>query len=239
MNKPANLRDYVPLFIDALNSIHPSWRPCFQQKEVASALRQCHELYKHAVENQQIIYPPAPQIFAALKQPVDSIKCVILGQDPYHGPDQANGLAFSVGQGVAIPPSLRNIYLEIEQDLGIKPPSHGDLTAWVQQGVLLLNTGFSVAQAQAGSHQTWPWFVVSDALIQFVSQASPACVFLLWGRHAQNKQPLVDTSKHLVLTAPHPSPLSAHRGFLGCKHFSQTNQFLTQKGLAEINWQIS
>ncbi len=239
MTAPTTLRDYVPLFVPSLNAMHDSWRPCFQQKDVATALRQCHEFYQAEITKQKTIYPPVNSIFAALTMPVENVRCVILGQDPYHGPNQANGLAFSVARQVDIPPSLRNMYKEIESDIGCSVPSHGDLSAWTEQGVLLLNTGLTVEAAMAASHQNWPWPIVTDALIRFVNEHTPACAFLLWGRHAQNKQNLIDRKKHLVLTAPHPSPLSAHRGFLGCKHFSQTNQFLNEKGIGAINWCIS
>lgn len=231
-----SLREYTPLFALSLNQIHPSWQSCFSQKEVASALVQCHAYYQEQIEQEKIIFPPVERIFSALMMPVEKVCCVILGQDPYHGDNQANGLAFSVYKDVVIPPSLRNMYKEIESDFGCSMPKHGDLSAWVEQGVLLLNTGLTVEKAQAASHQHWPWAIVTDALIRYVSEQTSACAFLLWGRHAQNKQNLIDRNKHLVLTAPHPSPLSAHRGFLGCKHFSQANNFLSTKGIKPVNW---
>lgn len=233
-----SLREYTPLFTPSLNHIHPSWQNCFSQKEVADALIRCHTFYQEQLSQNKIIFPPAERIFSALAMPVENVRCVILGQDPYHGVNQANGLAFSVYKDVDIPPSLRNIYKEIENDLGFIPPKHGDLNMWVGQGVLLLNTGLTVEKAQAASHQHWPWAIITDALIQYVNEYTPTCAFLLWGKHAQNKKNLIDQQKHLVLTAPHPSPLSAHRGFLGCKHFSQTNAFLIKKGIAPIEWSI-
>ncbi len=235
---PQSLREYVPLFAPSLNALHPSWQNCFSQKEVASALVKCHALYQEQIAQDKTIFPPAERIFSALMMPVQNVCCVILGQDPYHGVNQANGLAFSVYKNVDIPPSLRNMYKEIESDLGCPAPNHGDLSSWVEQGILLLNTGLTVEKAQAASHQHWPWTVVTDALIRYVNEHATACAFLLWGRHAQNKQSLIDNKKHLVLIAPHPSPLSAHRGFLGCKHFSQVNAFLTQKDIKPIHWCI-
>ena len=238
-SEQTTLRDRVPLFVSSLNAIHPSWQPCFSQKEVAKALIQCHAYYQEEIKEHKTVYPPAHCIFAALTMPVESVRCVILGQDPYHGVNQANGLAFSVHQDVDIPPSLRNIYKEIQEDIGCPVPAHGDLSTWVAQGVLLLNTGLTVAQAQAASHQHWPWPEVTDAIIRYVNENASVCTFLLWGRHAQNKQNLIDAGKHRLLIAPHPSPLSAHRGFLGCRHFSQVNQFLAEKGVEQIDWCLS
>ena len=186
------------------------------------------------------IYPPASEVFNALTlTPLDNVKVVILGQDPYHGPGQAHGLCFSVQSGVKTPPSLVNIYKELAQDIeGFQIPEHGNLTAWAEQGVLLLNTVLTVEQGKAHSHAKWGWETFTDAVIKSVNDTQHGVVFLLWGSHAQKKGQNIDTQKHYVLNAPHPSPLSAHRGFLGCRHFSQTNTLLSQQGKTPVNWQV-
>ena len=186
------------------------------------------------------IYPPQQDVLNALKfTPLESVKVVILGQDPYHGPDQAHGLCFSVLPGVKTPPSLVNIYKELATDIdGFVIPKHGTLTRWAEQGVLLLNTVLTVEQGKAHSHAKWGWETFTDAVIDAVNRHQQGVVFLLWGSHAQKKGMHIDTSKHHVLSAPHPSPLSAHRGFLGCKHFSQTNQLLSSQNKSPINWQL-
>ena len=188
----------------------------------------------------KVIYPPQQDVFNALKfTPLESVKVVILGQDPYHGPDQAHGLCFSVLPGVKTPPSLVNIYKELATDIdGFVIPEHGTLTSWAEQGVLLLNTVLTVEQGKAHSHAKWGWETFTDAVIDAVNRHQQGVVFLLWGSHAQKKGKHIDTSKHHVLSAPHPSPLSAHRGFLGCKHFSQTNQLLSSQNKSPINWQL-
>ena len=188
----------------------------------------------------KVIYPPQQDVFNALKYtPLESVKVVILGQDPYHGPDQAHGLCFSVLSGVKTPPSLVNIYKELAADIdGFVIPKQGTLTSWAEQGVLLLNTVLTVEQGKAHSHAKWGWETFTDAVIDAVNRHQQGVVFLLWGSHAQKKGMHIDTSKHHVLSAPHPSPLSAHRGFLGCKHFSQTNQLLSSQNKSPINWQL-
>lgn len=188
----------------------------------------------------KVIYPPGARIFAALDStPFDRVKVVILGQDPYHGPGQAHGLCFSVPHGIPVPPSLANIYREIERDLGIAPPRHGCLDAWAGQGVLLLNAVLTVERGQAGSHQNKGWEYFTDACIEALGREREHLVFLLWGSYAQAKGRLIDGKRHRILKAPHPSPLSAHRGFLGCGHFSSTNQYLEETGQAPINWQLA
>ncbi|TBU76927.1 uracil-DNA glycosylase [Phytopseudomonas daroniae] len=185
------------------------------------------------------VYPPGPLIFNALNStPLDQVKVVIIGQDPYHGPGQAHGLCFSVQPGVATPPSLVNIYKELKRDLNIDIPNHGYLQSWAEQGVLLLNTSLTVERASAGSHAAKGWQPFTDRIISVVSEQRPRLVFLLWGAHAQSKERLIDTGKHLVLRSSHPSPLSAHRGFIGNGHFSRTNKFLGQHGLAPIDWRL-
>lgn len=217
--------------------IEPSWKALLHQEfeqpyftELISFVRQ--EYQTHTV------YPAGGRIFAAFDAcPVQQVKVVILGQDPYHGPGQANGLCFSVNPGVQVPPSLHNIYQEIEQDLKLSVNyNSGDLSSWASQGVLLLNATLTVRQAEAGSHQGKGWEKFTDAVIQSVAALDQPIVFLLWGNYARRKAPLVQHPKHLVLEAPHPSPLSAHRGFLGCKHFSQCNNWLLAHGVPPIKW---
>jgi uracil-DNA glycosylase len=184
-----------------------------------------------------IIFPPPKEIFAAFTYcPLDNVRVVILGQDPYHGPGQAHGLAFSVADHVPLPPSLQNIYKEIAADVGTTPPHSGDLTHWANQGVLLLNSSLSVAAGLAASHKGWGWERFTDVVIKTVSEQREHVVFLLWGAFAISKRTLIDESRHLILTAPHPSPLSAYRGFIGCKHFSQTNIYLIDHGITPIVW---
>jgi len=186
------------------------------------------------------IYPPIQDVFNAFNlTELDKVKVVILGQDPYHGPNQAHGLCFSVLPSVKTPPSLVNIYKELASDIsGFTIPQHGFLQSWAEQGVLLLNTVLTVEQAQAHSHAKIGWEQFTDVVIKQVSDHCEGLVFLLWGSHAQKKGKVIDTQKHHVLCAPHPSPLSAYRGFFGCKHFSQTNQILQQQGKTKITWQV-
>ena len=183
------------------------------------------------------VYPPPAKIFRAFDLcPFDEVKVVILGQDPYHGPGQANGLCFAVGEEVKLPPSLVNIYKEIEADLGIAMPRKGSLENWARQGVLLLNATLTVAARQAGSHQNKGWEEFTDAAIAKLAEEREGLVFMLWGRYAQNKGAVIDEKKHLVLKAPHPSPFSAHSGFFGCKHFSKANQYLAAMGQEPVKW---
>ena len=185
----------------------------------------------------QVIYPPGKLIFNAFDScPFDNVKVVILGQDPYHQPGQAQGLAFSVPQGVRIPPSLQNIYKEVHDDVGTPIPASGDLSRWVRQGVLLLNATLTVRQNMAGSHQRKGWETFTDAVIDIVSKQKEHVVFILWGSYAISKQNLIDQSKHLILKSVHPSPLSAHRGFFGNHHFSRANKFLSQHNITKIQW---
>ncbi len=186
-----------------------------------------------------IIYPPASQIFNAFKQcPFSRLKVVILGQDPYHNPGQAHGLSFSVPDGVAFPPSLANIFKTLSNDLSLPIPSTGNLTPWAQQGVFLLNTVLTVIHKKPHSHATIGWQHFTDAVIDIISQFKDHVVFMLWGGQAQKKRQFIDQTKHTVLTAPHPSPLSAYRGFFDCQHFSKCNDSLTQHGQTPINWQL-
>jgi len=183
------------------------------------------------------VYPPGKLIFNAFDQcPFDKVKVVILGQDPYHEPRQAHGLCFSVNDGVLFPPSLQNIFKEIESDLGIKPPQTGNLLRWAQQGVLLLNATLTVRAHLAASHQNKGWEIFTDVVIHRIAEEKEHVVFILWGSYAQKKGKFIDQSKHLVLKSPHPSPLSAHRGFFGNKHFSKANDYLRQTGQEGIRW---
>lgn len=185
------------------------------------------------------IYPPGAQMFAALDAtPFDTVRVVILGQDPYHGPGQAHGLSFSVPADVAVPPSLRNIFAEIQRDLGIAPPGHGCLLPWAAQGVLLLNAVLSVQAGQAGSHQGKGWEGFTDHIVETLSREREGLVFMLWGSYAQAKGRIIDARRHCVLRAPHPSPLSAHRGFIGCGHFGKANRWLQGAGQQPIDWSL-
>ena len=187
----------------------------------------------------RLIFPPANDIFNAFHlTPLKDVKVVILGQDPYHGNNQAHGLCFSVKPEVEIPPSLVNIYKELHDDLGCTIPDHGYLVKWAKQGVLMLNTVLTVRAHQANSHQGRGWEQFTDAIIQAVNAQDRPIVYMLWGRPAQSKIPMLTNPKHLILKAPHPSPLSAYRGFFGCKHFSQANEFLKEHGIEPIDWQI-
>ena len=185
------------------------------------------------------IYPPGSLIFNAFNTtPLDKVKVVILGQDPYHGPGQAHGLCFSVQQGVPPPPSLVNIFKELKEDVGMRIPAHGNLTHWAEQGVFLLNASLTVRAGEPMSHAKIGWASFTDTVIKTISERKKQVVFLLWGKFAQEKRSLIDESKHLILRSVHPSPLSAHGGFFGCKHFSQTNEYLVSKGMDPIDWQL-
>ncbi len=188
----------------------------------------------------KIIYPPKARVFEAFKvTPFEQVRVVILGQDPYHGPNQAHGLCFSVLEGVRTPPSLVNIYKELAADIpGFQIPAHGYLHKWAEQGVLLLNTVLTVEAGRAHSHAKLGWEQFTDRVIEQLNQLRSGVVFMLWGSHAQKKGSRIDRNRHLVLTAPHPSPLSAHRGFLGCKHFSTANQYIAENGGSPIDWQV-
>jgi uracil-DNA glycosylase len=210
--------------------LHPEYQKPYYRK-----------LYNRIVEEYQthVVYPPSDEIFTAFHlTPLSQVKVVILGQDPYHEEGQAHGLSFSVKPGIDIPPSLVNIYTELQSDLGCYIPNHGYLTKWAEQGVLMLNTLLTVRAHQAFSHKGIGWEEFTDAAIRILNDVDRPIVFLLWGKPAQQKAAMLNNPKHLILTAPHPSPLSAYRGFFGCKHFSQTNAFLEAHGLSAIDWQI-
>ena len=185
------------------------------------------------------VYPPGPQIFAAFAATgFDAVKYLVLGQDPYHGPGQAHGLSFSVPPGVPVPPSLLNIFKELERDLGIPRPDHGCLLPWARRGVLLLNSVLTVEAGRPGSHQGIGWEGFTDRVVDTLNREREGLVFLLWGSYAQAKGKRIDTQRHRVLRAPHPSPLSAHRGFVGCGHFSAANQYLARRGQAPVDWSL-
>ena len=219
--------------------LEASWKEALREEFDKPYMSELGEFLRAEKAAGKEIYPPGPLIFNALNStPLDRVKVVIIGQDPYHGPGQAHGLCFSVQPGVPTPPSLVNIYKELKRDLNIDIPSHGYLQSWADQGMLLLNTSLTVERGNAGSHAAKGWQLFTDRVIEVVSQQRPKLVFLLWGSHAQGKQRLIDPTKHLVLRSPHPSPLSAHRGFIGNGHFSRCNQFLSQNGMSPIDWRL-
>lgn len=218
--------------------IHNSWQEILADEFQKPYYQELRQFLKNEYQTQQI-HPDMYHIFEALeKTPYEEVKVVILGQDPYHGPNQAHGLSFSVQPGIKVPPSLKNIYKELEADLGIFPVSHGYLTSWAEQGVLLLNSVLTVRESQAYSHRGKGWEKLTDEIIQKLNQREKPIVFILWGKPAQQKISMIDTTKHLIISSVHPSPLSAHRGFFGSKPFSQTNQALLQMGETPINWQL-
>ncbi|MBL7850674.1 MAG: uracil-DNA glycosylase [Cyclobacteriaceae bacterium] len=216
--------------------IHPSWKSLLEAEFDKPYF---HDLiaFVRSEYATQTVYPPGKEIFAAFDAcPFDEVKVVIIGQDPYHGRGQANGLCFSVHDGVRMPPSLVNIFKEIQRDLGKPLPSSGNLQRWASQGVLLLNATLTVRESSPGSHQGKGWEAFTDSVIRLISEKKSGVVFLLWGAYAQKKGEIIDRSKHLVLMSAHPSPFSADRGFFGNKHFSKTNDYLRSKGLKEIDW---
>lgn len=219
--------------------LHPSWKSRLATVFESPGMQALRRFLLAERAAGKAIYPPASRWFAALDAtPFEAVKVVILGQDPYHGPGQAHGLSFSVPRGVAAPPSLNNMLAEISRDLGLPRPRHGCLEAWAGQGVLLLNAVLTVEHGRAGSHQGRGWEAFTDAIVQELNDGREHLVFLLWGNYAQTKGRLIDRHRHCVLTAPHPSPLSAHRGFLGCGHFSLANRYLTEHGQAPIDWRL-
>ncbi|MGF6689968.1 uracil-DNA glycosylase [Metapseudomonas resinovorans] len=219
--------------------LEASWKEALRDEFDKPYMQALSEFLRQEKAAGKVIFPPGPLIFNALNStPLERVKVVIIGQDPYHGPGQAHGLCFSVQPGVPAPPSLQNIYKELKRDLNIEIPSHGYLQSWADQGVLMLNTSLTVEQARAGSHAAAGWQPFTDKVIEVVSQSRPRLVFLLWGSHAQGKERLIDPTKHLILKSAHPSPLSAYRGFLGNGHFSRCNKFLAQHGLDPIEWSL-
>ena len=219
--------------------LEPSWKARIGEYLMRDEMRTLSAFLRERRAQGARIYPPGPQIFAAFDAtPFDAVKVVILGQDPYHGAGQAHGLCFSVRPGVAVPPSLDNIFKEIQRDLGIARPDHGCLTPWAERGVLLLNAVLTVEDGRAGAHQGKGWEGFTDHVVDTLNREREGLVFLLWGSYAQAKGKVIDPRRHRVLKAPHPSPLSAHRGFLGCGHFSATNAYLAQHGQTPIDWSL-
>ena len=216
------------------------WSDVIGAEKEQAYFKQTLAFVRQERESGMLIYPPASDVFNAFKYTeFDSVRVVMLGQDPYHGPNQAHGLCFSVQPGVATPPSLVNIYKELARDIpGFRIPSHGHLVSWAEQGILLLNTVLTVEAGKAHSHAKLGWEQFTDQVIATLNAERSGIVFLLWGAHAQKKGQFIDRQRHHVLTAPHPSPLSAHRGFLGCGHFSATNQLLQAQGFSPIDWQL-
>jgi len=219
--------------------LEESWKTVLQEEFTKLYMKTLGDFLRSEKAAGKIIYPKGALIFNALNStPLNKLKVVILGQDPYHGPNQAHGLSFSVQPGVTPPPSLINIYKELKRDLNIDPPSHGCLQSWAEQGVLLLNTSLTVEANKAASHSKQGWQQFTDKIIEIVNNDCEHVVFILWGSHAQSKRNLIDPKKHLILCSAHPSPLSAHRGFFGCGHFSKANYFLEKHAITPINWQL-
>lgn len=228
----------VPAILN-LNALGSGWKTALESEFQQDYMHALHKILQHRQEDKAVIYPPTKDRFNAFSYtPLDQVKVVILGQDPYHGPGQAHGLCFSVLPGVTPPPSLKNIFRELESDLGISRPAHGYLESWARQGVFLLNSVLTVEQGKPGAHQGKGWERFTDRAIELVSLQREHIVFMLWGSYAQKKGCIVDRSRHLVLEAAHPSPLSAHRGFLGCRHFSQANAYLSQHRQKPIDWKL-
>lgn len=219
--------------------IESSWKEVLKDEFSKPYFQQVVMHIKTEKSQGKVIYPPGPYIFNAFNTtPVDHVKVVILGQDPYHGPGQAHGLCFSVQNGVAPPPSLINIFKELHDDIGVEIPNHGNLTHWAQQGVFLLNASLTVRAGEPMSHAKIGWATFTDTVIRRISDLKAHVVFMLWGKFAQEKRILIDETKHLVLKAAHPSPLSAHAGFLGCRHFSKANEWLISKGIDPVDWKL-
>jgi len=216
----------------------PGWKKLIDQEAAKPYMKQLKKQLLNDY-NTRTVYPNHKNILKALEiAPLEEIKVVILGQDPYHGPDQAHGLSFSVPNGIKMPPSLLNIFKELSADLNIPQPTNTDLTPWANQGVLLLNTTLTVLRGNPMSHANLGWETFTDEILQYVNNKKESIVFILWGAHAQKKMKFIDQNKHFVIKSPHPSPLSAHRGFFGSKPFSKTNEHLVEKNLQPINWEL-
>lgn len=220
-------------------ALEPSWLAKLASEFDQPYMQQLRSFLQQERQQGKHIFPAGDEFFNAFAHtPLEKVKIVILGQDPYHGEGQAHGLCFSVRPGVKIPPSLKNIYKEINAELGLPIPTHGHLTAWADQGVLLLNSVLSVESGNAASHQGKGWETFTDRVIDVVNREREGVVFMLWGSYAQRKGAIIDTTRHCVLKAPHPSPLSAHRGFFGCGHFQAANDYLQQRGVASVDWSL-
>lgn len=220
--------------------LEPSWLAALESEFKQPYMNDLRSFLRSEKAQRKALYPAGKDIFNAFNStPLTKVKVVILGQDPYHGPGQAHGLCFSVQPGVPLPPSLLNIFKELHSDLGVPIPPHGDLQSWAEQGVLLLNATLTVEAGLAGSHQGKGWETFTDKAIEVLNRECDGLVFMLWGAYAQKKGAIIDNEKHLVLKSPHPSPLSAHRGFFGNRHFSKANQFLQKQGKSPIDWSLS
>lgn len=220
--------------------LESSWREQLKEDFASPYMAKLREFLREQKARGKTVYPPGVEIFAALNAtPFNSVKVVILGQDPYHGPNQAHGLCFSVRRGVPIPPSLRNIYKELHQDVGFSIPQHGCLDDWAQQGVLLLNSVLTVEASLAASHQGKGWEIFTDSIVNHLNVNAEGIVFILWGSYAQKKGAMIDRERHLILQSPHPSPLSASRGFFGNNHFSRSNDYLLKQNKTPIDWQLA
>ena len=218
--------------------LESSWKALLKEELASSSFAHLAELVRSAYQT-SVVYPPPAMLFRALDTcPVEKVKLVILGQDPYHGKGQAHGLAFSVQDGVAIPPSLRNIFKELKEDVGVDTPLHGNLTRWTEQGVLLLNATLSVEEGKPGSHQEKGWEGLTDAIIKKLASTREHLVFVLWGKFAQRKAGFIDPARHLILSSAHPSPFSAYQGFFGSRPFSRANAYLTEHGKEPIDWRL-
>jgi len=221
----------------AIQSLSGQWQSHFKSEWDEAYIKELKQFLKEQKKSKALIYPQESEYFTAFNlTPFKKVKVVILGQDPYHGEGQAHGLSFSVKPGVKIPPSLVNIFKELKSDLKIEPPGSGFLQGWAKQGVLLLNATLSVEAGKAGSHQNRGWETFTDLVINTLNEKKSGLAFILWGSYAQKKGKVINTDRHLVLEAPHPSPLSSYRGFFGCKHFSKANKYLLKQGETEINW---
>ena len=233
-------KDWADIMSSRAIQLHPSWLSQLEGEFDAPYMLQLRDFLLQQKRLNKVIYPKGENIFNALNStPFDDVKIVILGQDPYHGPDQAHGLSFSVPEGIRTPPSLINIFKELNSDMGLAIPPHGCLQSWAEQGVLLLNAVLTVEHKTAGAHAGQGWETFTDKIIALLNDQQEKIVFMLWGAYAHKKGKLIDSEKHLVLKSVHPSPLSAHRGFLGCRHFSQANDYLLAEGIEPIDWSLS
>jgi uracil-DNA glycosylase len=228
------------LLLKEIAKIKSSWSQVLKDEASKDYFQKLDQQLSKLIQSRLTFYPPIDEVFSAFKlTDLLSTKVVILGQDPYHGPGQAHGLSFSVKKDVPLPPSLKNIYKELESDLGVAPSPHGDLTPWAKQGVFMLNSILTVEPGLPGSHQSLGWELFTDAVFRTLNEREKPLVFILWGAYAQKRQKLIDASKHLVLSGPHPSPLSCYRGFYGSKPFSKANDFLCANHITPIDWQLS
>ncbi len=220
--------------------IEESWKKVLREEFEKPYFKQITQVVRQDIRQGKTIYPPGKLIFNAFNQtPFEKVKCVILGQDPYHGPGQANGLCFSVNDGVTPPPSLKNIFKELHTDIGMQPPASGNLTYWATQGVLMLNAILTVVAHHPASHSRIGWEDFTNSVIRNISEKKNGVIFLLWGRFARNKKVLINTQKHHILEAAHPSPFSANNGFFGCRHFSKANHLLKKQEIAPIDWNLN